>query len=287
MRRALVSLLLLALLTFSNCGGGGGASASAPAAPAPPLVVDYLDFAPYARPVIGTFSGGTFTTSIVGVKHYIRWAGVNGILNDEEFEIRTNPTDGREWIFLCAYIDPKAGRRYLIEVTSAVIEWPDGRLEDVTPKPDVTCHPYAMRFPPLTYTMIVRAKTHNDPGDCATQADPAACNARTQAFFWKALYTGPALTNNRCWTQDVQTSRMAFRQAEAYWDAGGGWSQASGGAMGADGTPTGAGVTLGRFQTIGVNAGFAWSFFQSADPTNIDPLKRDASSACLFTSVPQ
>ena len=242
------------------------ASPSTVAAPVP--LYRYDDYAPYGRAFQGSFKFGQWATVPVGKSiTNVLWGDPTKWQDAEveEHAIGVHPVDGRRWVWLLAYVDQKAHRRYAIATTRAELIR-NGKLEDVTPPAGMEGQPYALADFDGPFTVRVWGTIIQDPKVCAIRATPVPTDIKEDGciqkkrrrWFWQHTITPIAAVQNPCWTGPGGKDRPALLQEEVWWDSHGGWSRGTGN-LDASGNPTGEGLKYEGMQTIAKGAGFAWT----------------------------
>ena len=233
-RWLLVSAFACVLLAvIAGCGGGSSdaraAAIEAPAAAAEtPLPWDYLDFAAFRESRTGTWSGGTWHTTVNGNDIGIRWGKTV-----ERFRIVG------AWICLDAF-ENDGEPPHRIRTTLAEISTDAGATWQPLVHP-CAGHPYAPRQIDRAFSLRVWGYVEH------------------LQFFWQHTLTPMRNVRNTCWTGPAPQVRDVLHQQEVWWAAGNGWYESRGTGHLRDGIPDGTGIVYsGWYQSIGRDAGHMW-----------------------------
>ena len=205
--------------------GSGDSSVPNSSTTVPNLRTDYRDYAPFRESVTRTFNQGTYSSKVLPDSVEVTWGP-----STEEFRIR--PYAGEDWVMLDAYRSD--GHRWPIVSDRIHINYGMGWI-DLPPETN-----------PYTPVHITKPFTLRMWGVIAGE----------KRFFWQHKISMPELTYNSCWKGLGDSTRLAIRQDEVWWDEVGGWVRGTGTMR--DGLPTGE-VQMDFFQTIGKDAGYVWT----------------------------
>lgn len=232
---AISGLCFYAIFGILGCGGGGDAPNVAQTGTTVPnsrtgnasvVVHDYRQYAPFQQSVIRTFTHGTYSAFAISPTAIdVTWGP-----STEEFRIREYA--GEQWVMLDAYRSD--GHRWPIVAHRIQIDYGMGWV-DLPPETN-----------PYTPVIVKRPFTLRMWGIIANE----------KRFFWQHKISMPVLTYNECWKGLGDSTRLAIRQDEVWWDEVGGWVRGTGTMK--DGLPTGE-VQMDFFQTIGKDAGYVWT----------------------------
>jgi hypothetical protein len=237
------------------------ASTTQPAGP-PPVGPTYLDFAPYRGRHGGQLSDlehGVYSqwaslprgTDRIDIswgspKNWDCSAGSDGCPSTEEHGIRRGCSVHGDWVWIYAYRNDHINHRYRILTTKAVLIRA-GKRYDITGQCGTEGQPYALANDVTQpYELEVWGTILDNTG------------APGRRFYWKHQISPPAPVTNRCWPGEGPATRSAVRQDELWWDSATGWVL-GGSQMGANGEPNGQGAWYGRYQTMALGTGFAWT----------------------------
>ena len=213
-------------LVLVGCGGGGDSPTQSPTITPTVIPTDYRDYAPFRTSVVRTFNQGQYSSLVISPSAIdVTWGP-----STEEFRIR--PYAGEDWVILDAYRSD--GHRWPIVSDRIQIDYGLGWV-DLPPE----TNPYSPVIVSKPFTLRMWGVV-----------------AGERKFFWQHRITTSVLTYNSCWQGLGDSTRLAIKQEEVWWDSDGGWVRGTG--VIKDGLPTGE-VTMDFFQTIAKDAGYVWT----------------------------
>jgi FG-GAP-like repeat len=220
----------------------------------------------FSSPPNGGVIPGVFwkTTPQSGTKTDVQWSApdVNGFVNIEEHEVKSNCANNESYTWVNAYRNFNAqtntNNRFKVSTTKALIIDASG-THDITSGGSCGTdgQPYArFKVDGSPYMIQVWGNIHNIDGSFANR------------FFWQARYTFAPSVANSCWQGTGSNVRPALKQEEVWWDAVGGWLRGTGNLAtptngpfvgnAARPEPDATGLIMTGFSYLALNAGHLW-----------------------------